>query len=71
MRCPQLRPATISCRQTMAISKRSGGVAAGIGTAVGIGTVADIGIAVGGVGEHLHDRSVRPNVSPQACDACP
>ena len=33
MRCPQSRPATISCRQTMAMSKPSGGVAAGIGVA--------------------------------------
>ena len=31
MRCPQSRPATISCRQTVAMSKPSGGVAAGIG----------------------------------------
>src|SRR3984893_3266342 len=29
MRCPQSRPATISCRQTMAMSKPSGGGAAG------------------------------------------
>jgi len=43
MRCPQSRPATISYRQTMAMSKPSGGVAAGIG-AVGIG-------AAGGAGE--------------------
>jgi hypothetical protein len=43
MRCPQSRPATISCRQTMAMSKPSGGVAAGIGAA-GIG-------AAGGAGE--------------------
>ena len=37
MRCPQSRPATISCRQTMAMSKPSGGVAAGIGAAGGAG----------------------------------
>ena len=43
MRCPQSRPATISCRRTMAMSKPSGGVAAGIGAA-GIG-------AAGGAGE--------------------
>jgi hypothetical protein len=43
MRCPQPRPATISCWQTMAISKPSGGVAAGIGDA-GIG-------GAGGAGE--------------------
>ena len=48
MRCPQSRPATISCRQTMAMSKPSGGVAAGIGAA-GIGA-AGIG-AAGGAGE--------------------
>ena len=29
MRCPQSRPATISCRQTVAMSKPSGGGAAG------------------------------------------
>ena len=45
MRCPQLRPATISCRQTMAMSKPSGGVAVGIGAA-GIG-------AAGGAGERI------------------
>ena len=45
MRCPQSRPATISCRQTMAMSKPSGGVAAGIGAA-GIG-------AAGGAGERI------------------
>jgi hypothetical protein len=45
MRCPQSRPATISCRQTMAMSKSSGGVAAGIGAA-GIG-------AAGGAGERI------------------
>jgi hypothetical protein len=37
MRCPQSRPATISCRQTMAMSKPSGGAAAGIGAAGGAG----------------------------------
>jgi hypothetical protein len=37
MRCPQSRPATISCRQTMAMSKPSGGVTAGIGAAGGAG----------------------------------
>ena len=37
MRCPQSHPATISCRQTMAMSKPSGGVAAGIGAAGGAG----------------------------------
>ena len=45
MRCPQSRPATISCRQTMAMSKPSGGVAAGI-AAAGIG-------AAGGAGERI------------------
>src|ERR1700738_5053606 len=45
MRCPQSRPATISCRQTMAMSKPSGGVAVGIGAA-GIG-------AAGGGGERI------------------
>lgn len=37
MRCPRLRPATMSCRQTMVISKRSGGAAAGI-VGIGVGT---------------------------------
>jgi len=39
MRCPQSRPATISCRQTMTASKTFGG-GAGIGGA-GIGGVGD------------------------------
>jgi hypothetical protein len=42
MRCPQSRPATISCRQTVAMSKPSGGVAAGIGAA-GIGDAGGAG----------------------------
>ena len=37
MHCPQSRPSTMSCRQTMAISKPSGGVAADGGVAAGIG----------------------------------
>jgi hypothetical protein len=44
MRCPQSRPATISCRQTMTASKTFGGVA-GIGGA-GIGAA-----GIGGAGE--------------------
>ncbi len=44
MRCPQSRPATISCRQTMTASKTFGG-GAGIGGA-GIGAA-----AIGGVGD--------------------
>ena len=37
MRFPQSRPSIMSCRQTMAISKPSGGVAADGGVAAGIG----------------------------------
>ena len=44
MRCPQSRPATISCRPTMTASKKFGGVA-GIGGA-GIGAA-----GIGGAGE--------------------
>ena len=49
MRCPQPRPATISCRKAMAISKPSGGVAACIGAtcAACIGAAG----AAGGAGE--------------------
>src|SRR5208337_841817 len=52
MRCPQSRPATISCRQTMTASKTFGGVA-GIGGA-GIGAA-----GIGGAGERRRFESRR------------
>jgi hypothetical protein len=50
MRCPQSRPATISCRQTMTASKTFGG-GAGIGGA-GIGAA-----GIGGAGERRRFQS--------------
>jgi len=59
MRCPQLRPATISCRQTMAMSKPPGGGAAGIGAAGGAGEWRRLNVPI----SNAHDQ--RPSANSE------